>query len=119
MPDIQNISLRHLVLSPLNVRKTRTKENIEQMAASILSQGLLQNLRVHTQEEGSYGVVIGGTRLAALQLLLKQKKITEDYQVPCDVRPSEGRPPHLSSHDRAREPGNGRICPQRQDRHEG
>lgn len=89
MPDIQNISLRHLVLSPLNVRKTRTKENIEQMAASILSQGLLQNLRVHTQEEGSYGVVIGGTRLAALQLLLKQKKITEDYQVPCDVRPSE------------------------------
>jgi ParB family chromosome partitioning protein len=88
MPDIQNIALRHLVLSPLNVRKTRTKENIEQMAASILSQGLLQNLRVHTQEQGSYAVVIGGTRLAALQLLLKQKKITEDYQVACEVRPA-------------------------------
>ena len=76
MPEIQNIALRFLELSPLNVRKTRSKEHVEQMAASILANGVLQNLRVHTQEGGGYGVVIGGTRLAALQLLLKQKKIT-------------------------------------------
>lgn len=86
---IENIALRHLVLSPLNVRKTRAKETIESYAASILAVGILQNFRVHTQPEGLYGVVIGGTRLAALQLLLKQKKITEDYPVPCEVRPSD------------------------------
>ena len=85
---IQDIALRHLEISPLNVRKTRSKQAIEQMAASIEAVGILQNFRVHTNESGMYGVVIGGTRLAALQLLLKQKKITEDFLVPCDVRPS-------------------------------
>ena len=52
-----------------------------------MTHGILQNFRVHTQEEGKYGVVIGGTRLAALNLLLKHKKITADYPVPCEVRP--------------------------------
>ena len=89
MSDIQNIPLRFLELSPLNVRKTRSKETIAAYAASILVHGILQNFRVHTQENGGFGVMIGGTRLAALQLLLKQKKITEDYPVPCDVRPSD------------------------------
>ena len=77
-----------LELSPLNVRKARNKATVESFAASILTHGILQNFRVHTQEKGKYGVVIGGTRLAALNLLLKQKKITEDYLVPCEVRPS-------------------------------
>ena len=34
-------------------------------------------------------MVIGGTRLAALQLLLKQSKIGDDYAVPADVRPAD------------------------------
>jgi ParB family chromosome partitioning protein len=87
MSDIQNIALRHLTLSDKNVRTIRTKESIAALAANILANGLLQNLHVHTQAEGSYAVVIGGTRLAALQLLLKEKKITEDYQVACEVHP--------------------------------
>jgi ParB family chromosome partitioning protein len=87
MSNIQNIALRHLALSPLNVRKVRTKEAIADMAASILANGLLQNLHVHTQANGGYGVVIGGTRLEAMKLLLKEKKITEDFQVPCEVHP--------------------------------
>ena len=78
-----------LELSPLNVRKTRNKATIESFAASILTHGILQNFRVHTQEGGKYGVVIGGTRLAALNLLLKQKKIAADYPVPCEVRASD------------------------------
>jgi ParB family transcriptional regulator, chromosome partitioning protein len=84
---IENIPLRMLELSSLNARKTRSKATIESYAASILTHGILQNFRVHTQEEGKYGVVIGGTRLAALNLLLKRKKITADYPVPCEVRP--------------------------------
>jgi ParB family chromosome partitioning protein len=85
---IQDIALSQLELSPLNVRKTRTKQHIEQMAASIEIHGVLQNLRVHDTESGKFGVAIGGTRLEALRLLLKQKKITADYVVPCDVRPA-------------------------------
>jgi len=85
MPDIQNISLRHLELSKQNIRTVRSKDAIAAMAQSILANGLLQNLHVHTQSAGGFGVVIGGTRLAALQLLLKDKKITEDYQVACEV----------------------------------
>src|ERR1700677_3232172 len=87
MPEIQYIALRHLTLSPLNVRKVRTKEAIADMAASILAQGLLQNLHVHTPASGGYGGVIGGTRLEAMKLLLKEKKITDDFQVPCEVHP--------------------------------
>ena len=37
---------------------------------------------------GGDGPHIGGTRLAALNLLLKRKKIAADYLVPCDVRPA-------------------------------
>jgi ParB family chromosome partitioning protein len=85
---IQDIALSQLELSPLNVRKTRTKQHIEQMAASIEVHGLLQNLRVHEVDGEKFGVAIGGTRLEALRLLLKQKKIPADYPVPCDVRPA-------------------------------
>ena len=83
---IQDIPLSQLELSPLNVRKTRSKEAIERMAASIEAHGLLQNLRVHPNGKDKFGVVVGGSRLAAMQLLLKQSKIAADYPVPCDVR---------------------------------
>jgi ParB family chromosome partitioning protein len=86
MSEIQNIPLSSLVLSDLNVRKIRPKETIEEFARSIEQHGVIQNLRVHPVEGEKFGVVIGGTRLAAMQLLLKQKKITGDYLVPCEVR---------------------------------
>jgi ParB family chromosome partitioning protein len=65
---IQSIPLSQLDLSPLNVRKTRTKEHIAKMAASIEAQGILQNLMVHEAEGGKFAVAIGGTRLEALRL---------------------------------------------------
>jgi ParB family chromosome partitioning protein len=83
---IQDIPLSQLELSPLNVRKTRSKEAIERMAASIEAHGLLQNLRVHPNGKEKFGVVVGGTRLAAMQLLLKEGKIAADYPVLSDVR---------------------------------
>src|ERR1700720_1490772 len=85
---IQEIPLSQLELSPLNVRKTRTKDDIEAMARSIEAEGLLQNLLVHPAENG-FGVVIGGTRLEAMKLLLKDGKISADYPVPSDVRPAD------------------------------
>jgi ParB family chromosome partitioning protein len=85
----ENIPLNTLELSPLNVRKTRSKTTIESYAASIEAHGILQNFLVHPSEGGMYGVVIGGTRLAALKLLLKRKKIAADYPVPCEIRPAD------------------------------
>jgi ParB family chromosome partitioning protein len=53
------------------------------LAASIAAHGLLQNLQVRPANGGSYEVVAGGRRLAALKLLAKQKQIAADYPVPC------------------------------------
>jgi hypothetical protein len=83
---IQDIALSQLERSPLNVRTASDPARVKQFAASIEAHGILENLTAHPTEEGKFGVVIGGTRLAALQLLLKQKKITSDYAVPCSVR---------------------------------
>ena len=89
MPTIENIALSKLVLSDLNVRKARTKADIAAMALSIESEGILQNLLAHPTESGRFAVVIGGTRLAAINLLLKEGKIDGEYAVPVDVRPAD------------------------------
>ena len=72
------IPLKHLIASERNVRKTGG-ESIEDIAASILKHGLIQNLtvipEVHPKTKDSTGkfeVVVGGRRLAALQKLSKQ-----------------------------------------------
>ena len=89
MTTTQMIPLNQLELSPFNVRKTRSRETIASYAASIEVHGILQNFRVHPIEGGKFGVVIGGTRLASLNLLLRQKKIAADYPVECEVRPAD------------------------------
>lgn len=79
----QPISLALLTFSPLNVRKTSRDEGIVALAASIEAHGLRQNLNVRNSGDGTYEVVAGGRRLAALQLLAKDGKIPADYPVPC------------------------------------
>ncbi len=83
---IKTIPLSQLVVSADNVRKTKT--GIEGLAASIAAIGLLHNLQVHPNG-GNFQVIAGGRRLAALQLLAKQKKIAGDFPVPCDVRDTD------------------------------
>jgi ParB family chromosome partitioning protein len=85
------ISLKLLDLDPLNVRKKSPTRSIEELAALIHSQGLLQNLIVREQLSGKktrkptgrYGVVAGGRRLEALNLLFTQGKIPGDFPVRC------------------------------------
>jgi len=81
---MQTIPLARLVPSPDNVRKTKT--GIDGLAASIAAHGLLQNLTVRPASGKNFEVLAGGRRLAALQLLAKQKKIAADHPVPCVVR---------------------------------
>ena len=68
MTDIRSISLSALELSPLNARKTRTKEAVEAMAASLEAHGLIQAIVVHPLDGNKFGVAIGGTRLEAFRL---------------------------------------------------
>ncbi len=83
------IAAGRLSLSPLNVRKTGAEKGIEELAALIRSQRVVQNLTVyeepHKGRKCTYAVVAGGRRWRALQLLLKQKHITPAYEVPCLV----------------------------------
>lgn len=84
-PVVQLIPLNQLVTSPRNVRRTDRKSDIEALAASILSRGLLQNLCVAPREGDRFEVDAGGRRLAALKLLAKTGAIAKDWPVPCCV----------------------------------
>jgi ParB family chromosome partitioning protein len=75
MTQLVSVPLETLSLSRHNIRRTGRDTNIEQLAASILADGLLQNLtvaRIPPQEDQPaerYEVIAGGRRLRALQLL--------------------------------------------------
>lgn len=81
MSDIIAVALSKLDADPKNVRKTYTKESIESLSASILANGLIQNLVVRKAPKGRYLVTAGGRRLAALTLLAEQGKIATDHSV--------------------------------------
>lgn len=80
----QNIPLSKLIASPRNVRRNR-KADIDALAASISSCGLLQNLCVVPQDGGRSEVDAGGRRLMALKKLAKDGVIAKDFPVPCHI----------------------------------
>jgi ParB family chromosome partitioning protein len=91
-PDLVRIALDQLQLSPRNARKI-VSTGVEDLAASISAHGLLQNLTVQptvNDDDGDptacYGVVAGGRRLAALQLLARRGELPETLAsdgIPC------------------------------------
>jgi ParB family chromosome partitioning protein len=83
--NIQLIPLNRLKVSDLNVRRRDRKVDIDALAASISSHGLLQNLSVIPCEGDKFDVVAGGRRLAALKSLAKAGSIPKDFAVPCSV----------------------------------
>lgn len=83
--SIQFIPLNKLVVSPRNVRRKDRKADIEGLAASIASRGLLQNLCVVPGEDDRFEVDAGGRRHLALKLLAKTGVIAKDFPVPCNV----------------------------------
>jgi ParB family transcriptional regulator, chromosome partitioning protein len=87
---LKTIPLCQLRPSKINIRKTDRLADIEQLAASIQANGLLENLVVQSADTSSndgplFEVVAGGRRLAALKLLVKRKKLDRDHRVPCLV----------------------------------
>ena len=84
---ITRIPVKNLLISPLNVRK-KQGTGIEELAALIASQGLIHNLVVTPQlkkgkQTGKQEVVAGGRRLAALNLLIAEGRLSKDHEVDC------------------------------------
>jgi len=70
------------MIHPLNPRQDVPAEDIAELAASIEVNGLLQNLCGYLEPRArNPGIVAGGRRLRALQLLVKQGKWTDDVPV--------------------------------------
>ena len=89
----RDIPLNKLILSQSNVRRVKAGISIEDLAADIARRGcLLQSLNVRPVldadgvETGMFEVPAGGRRFRALQLLVKQKRLTKTAPVPCVVR---------------------------------
>jgi ParB family chromosome partitioning protein len=91
----RDIPFNKLVLSQSNVRRVKAGVSIEQLAESIALRTLLQSLSVRAvlgedgKETGMFEVPAGGRRYRALELLVKQKRMTKTQLVPCVIR-SEG-----------------------------
>ena len=79
------IEVNKLEKSPLNARRTAAKAALEEMKASILAHGLMQNLVVTFAGGGKYRVIAGGRRLEAIRELQAGGKLPDDYAVPCQV----------------------------------
>jgi ParB family transcriptional regulator, chromosome partitioning protein len=88
----RDIPFNRLVLSQSNVRRLRTGVSIEDLADDIARRTLLQSLSVRPvidsegKETGMFEVPAGGRRFRALELLVKQKRMTKTQLVPCVIR---------------------------------
>jgi ParB family chromosome partitioning protein len=81
----QLIAASRLEKSPLNARRTVGKMGIEELKASLLAHGLMQNLVVTDVGDGTFRVIAGGRRLEAIRALQAEGKLPEDFTVPCQV----------------------------------
>lgn len=79
------IEIKKLVKSPLNVRKTVSASADDELKASILAHGLMQNLVVTKGKKGKYQVIAGARRLEALKALQADGVLPDDHAVPCQV----------------------------------
>src|SRR5437660_9659034 len=79
------IAVSKLEKSPSNARRTTPKIGMEELKASVLAHGLMQNLVVTEAAEGTYRVIAGGRRLEAIRSLQAEGKLPEEFAVPCQV----------------------------------
>ncbi len=81
----QLIAASRLEKSPLNARRTVGKMGMEELKASLLAHGLMQNLVVTEAGDGQFHVIAGGRRLEAIRSLQSEGKLPQDFAVPCQV----------------------------------
>ena len=83
MTETITIPLSKLLAWEGNVRQTEPDKNIDELAASIASHGLLQSLVVKKDKRGKYAVIAGRRRLLALKSLASEGRIESDLSIPC------------------------------------
>jgi ParB family chromosome partitioning protein len=89
--SLKLIPLSRLIASEANVRKTNAHTGLDELVASIAAHGLLQNLTVKALRKpngkfsGTFEVIAGSRRLAALKRLADEGRIDRDHEVPCHV----------------------------------
>lgn len=84
--SIQMIPLNKLRLSPHNVRKTGAEDNLDEFAANIAENGILQNLIGGVaKKRGFFDIFAGGRRLRALNRLAASGIVAADVDVPVRV----------------------------------
>ena len=81
----QLIAVSKLEKSPLNARRTAVKVGMDELKASLLAHGLMQNLVVTDTGDGTYRVIAGGRRLEAIHSLQAEGKLPGDFAVPCQI----------------------------------
>ncbi|HYV35108.1 MAG TPA: ParB/RepB/Spo0J family partition protein [Gemmataceae bacterium] len=79
------IAATQLEKSSLNARRTGAKTGMDELKASLLAHGLMQNLVVTDGGNGTFRVIAGGRRLAAIHSLQAEGKLPADFAVPCQV----------------------------------
>jgi ParB family chromosome partitioning protein len=82
----QLIEISKLSKSSLNARRTVANGTGDDLKVSILAHGLMHNLVVTDEGDGTYRVTDGARRLEALKALQKDGLLPDDYAVPCQVR---------------------------------
>ena len=82
---IQLIPHSRISPSPLNPRKAINADALDELAESILQEGLLQNLVVRPTGDG-YEIAAGERRWRAIDSLIKAEHVPADYEVPVVVR---------------------------------
>jgi ParB family chromosome partitioning protein len=88
----RDIPFNRLLLSQANVRRIKAGVSIEELAEDIARRTLLQSLTVRPVldesgvETGMFEIPAGGRRYRALELLVKQKRLTRTTPIPCIVR---------------------------------
>lgn len=88
----RDIPFNKLVLSQSNIRRTKAGVSIDDLAEDIARRGLLQSIHVRPVldadgvETGMFEIPAGGRRYRALQMLVKQKRMSKTQNVPCVVK---------------------------------
>jgi ParB family chromosome partitioning protein len=83
---MQTVPLSSLRAAVGNPRTATDHRAIDELAQSILSNGVLQNLIVQPEKRGKYRVVAGTRRLRALEALKDRALIDKRYPVPVEIR---------------------------------
>jgi ParB/RepB/Spo0J family partition protein len=84
----ESVTFAKLIPSPLNPRKHFDDTAVAQLAESIAAQGVLQNLlvREHPTKKDHFEIISGETRWRAIDNLVKAKRLSADFDVPCAIR---------------------------------